>query len=262
VRTKSSSTNGTASFTTPRTGDVFIDVAALLRVALRELELAGHGACTLAGKVGDAAELAKRLAQSPAMPSRRGQEKAPPAPPPPVKERAETARVAISVGTLDAMLAAVKALGLTCKTSSTGTIRKALQAVVEQAKPAPQPQEKVTSVPPTPPADTATPLSTRQALKLGKDALVKLATKLGVPTGDLTARGTAMKLAAAVSKASGYAAGDKATTTASKPAAASSPPPAGTVFIADCKGGYRSPTAADAPALLALLDLLTQPAAA
>jgi hypothetical protein len=249
----------TASFTIPRTGSVFTDVAALLRMALSELERAGHGACTLAGKVGDAWELAKRLAKpsgpapssvppkgvnGPSSPRGKDEDTAPP-----VKDPAETARVAISVGTLDAMLAAVKALGLTCKTSSTGTMRKALQAVVDAAAP------KAPPVPPALLADNVAPLSTREALKLGKDALVKVAANLGVPTGELTVRGAVMKLAAAVSKASGYAVEDKAT-------AGTSNPPAGTVLIADGKGGFRAPTASDAPALLALLDSLTKPVAA
>jgi hypothetical protein len=39
-------------------------------------------------------------------------------------------------------------------------------------------------------------------------------------------------------------------------------PAAGTVLIADGQGGFRPPTAADAPVLMALLDSLTKPAAA
>jgi hypothetical protein len=220
-----STTNGTASFFVPRTTDVFTDVAALLRVALRELEVAGHGACTLAGKVGDALQLAKGLApgdttkgtkdHSPSMPPPRGNDKDAS---PPVKDPVETARVALSVGTLDAMLAAVKALGLTCKTSSTGPMRKALQAVVDAA--APKADDKALPVPSAPPtlpqADkgkttglTAYRAAKAECEKLGLDTAGKLA--------DLTARLDAHK-------------------------AAPQAPAAVTLYVPDGKGGFRPAT--------------------
>jgi hypothetical protein len=97
------------------------------------------------------------------------------------------------------------------------------------------------------------PLSTRQVLALGKDRVLELASKLGI-AADPTRRGWLLKVSAAVARKTAELA-----TAKTEPAR---PPKAGTVLIADGKGGFRPPTVADAPSLMALLDSLTAPKAA
>jgi hypothetical protein len=113
------------------------------------------------------------------------------------------------------------------------------------AKPAPAPQAE-----PKP-----APLSHKAVMALGKDRVQELAKTLGVKADGLSWAG----LCSAVSQASGYV---KAAPQGKGKAAPKAVPAAGTVWVADGKGGYRSPGQDDLAVLMALVDAMTAPAAA
>jgi hypothetical protein len=269
-----STTNGTASFSIHRTGDVFTDVGALLRVALRELEVAGHGACTLAGRVGDALGMAKRLApaettkgqkdNSPPTHSPRGTEKEPTSitvrPPLPTDAELNSMRAAEAIKLAAALGCVLPAFGVS------GSQAKAAIRKLRDNPPPALTQPPTCPAETTPPAAAKTmvptePVATKDAMKLGKDRLLALVPELKakglLPAEfDPAARGGMAKMASAVSKASGYAAKET-----EKKDTAPKHPAKDTVLIADGNGGTRDVTADDVELLMAVLDRLTSPAA-
>lgn len=189
--------------------------------------------------------------------------------PAPKASTADRVRAALAESTLSALHAACTLVGLTgISGKSSGMMVEALtdwlkngpdkaaaQTVKADAPAVAPPAPKGKPAPATLPTG---PLSQREAMGLGKDSLLAKAAELGVKV-DVLAKGYMAKTAAAVSKASGYVpkAADKAAT-ADAPKAAHLA--AGTVCIADGKGGYRLATAADEALLWKLLDAATAPA--
>jgi hypothetical protein len=177
-----------------------------------------------------------------------------------------TAAFTLAADCLSTALIHLRRANLPAGDAALSSLERLLTVLKDRAKPVPAPSVARTTAPAKPVAqapkstanavEPAAPVVPKEAKPTYRDLQAKCKA-LGVP-----ATGTRTELVSRIAAAS-----QPDTGPAVKEAIVHAPlepehPKAGTVLIADGKGGFRSPTAADAAALMAILDALTAPKAA